>query len=143
MAAAWRQQVRQQWNDGRGYQHFGGRGRPEVAVLYSRDARGRWLRVLAVVGVGGGLVWASGRQEVPYTLRSHSILVGPQAELDMGKQVYQQVWVCVCGGGLRLFVLMPGGSCQPIGCHTADLSALSAPAGLPAPPPSLRTPAAK
>lgn len=53
----------------RGYQHFGGRGQQAYAVVHSREARTRALRVLAVVGAGGAVIWVSSRQEVPYTLR--------------------------------------------------------------------------
>ena len=52
-----------------GYQHFGGRGQPGYAVVYSREARRRALRWVAVVGAGGAIVWVSSRQEVPYTGR--------------------------------------------------------------------------
>lgn len=66
--SAW-QQMRRQWTDGRGYQHFRGRGRPASAVLHSREARNRAATILAVVGAGGTVVWVSSREEVPYTRR--------------------------------------------------------------------------
>lgn len=52
-----------------GYHHFGGRGRPAAAVLYSQDARRRTLRWLVVLGGGAAVVWVTSRQEVPYTGR--------------------------------------------------------------------------
>lgn len=88
--ASW-QQARQQWTDRGGYHHFGGRGRPAAAVLYSQDARRRTLRWLVVLGGGAAVVWVTSRQEVPYTGRMHAILVDPDSEHELGQQTFQQV----------------------------------------------------
>ncbi|KAL4437390.1 hypothetical protein ABPG75_004529 [Micractinium tetrahymenae] len=85
------QQVRQQYTDNRGYQHFGGRGRPYAAVVYSQDARRRAVRWLVVLGAGAAVVWVTSRQEVPYTGRMHAILVDPESEGELGEQTFKQV----------------------------------------------------
>jgi hypothetical protein len=54
----------------RGYQHFDGRGRQAYVVLHSPAAQRRAAIWLAVIGGGSVLIWATSRQEVPYTKRT-------------------------------------------------------------------------
>ena len=109
------QQARQQWTDRRGYEHFGGRG--GYAVMQPQTSR-RTVTWVVVLGAGGGVVWYSGRQEVPYTGRWHSILISPEAEKEMGAEAFQQVCAATCcdllaspGPPALLSVFF---SCQPL-----------------------------
>lgn len=80
------QQIRQQWTDRRGYQHFEQRGR-FISGGYTR----RSYLVLGVAGAGGLVVWVGSLQEVPYTGRRHSVLLSLGAERHLGRETYQQV----------------------------------------------------
>lgn len=52
---------------------------------------GRRYRLLIVGGAGVILVWATSRQEVPYTGRMHAILVNTATERALGEQTFRQV----------------------------------------------------
>jgi hypothetical protein len=49
------------------------------------------LRMLAVIGGGGTIIWISSQQEIPYTGRKHAILLDVDSEKAMGDQAFQQV----------------------------------------------------
>lgn len=67
------------------YQYFGNR-RP-VLSLSNPNA----LRVLAGLGGGSLVVYVVAQQEVPYTQRTHAILITQAAERELGRQTYRQV----------------------------------------------------
>ena len=51
----------------------------------------RQARVIAVLGAGGALVWASSREEIPYTGRMHAILINTALERQLGESTYKQI----------------------------------------------------
>lgn len=55
------------------------------------DLRRRRIRALAILTAGGGYIWYTSREEVPYTGRMHAILVDPSTELQLGAETYQEV----------------------------------------------------
>lgn len=67
------------------YQHFQSR-RPGFAL-----SRPQTRRLLVVAGVAGGVVLVLSQEEVPYTQRSHAILVNAGAEQQMGEQAYEEI----------------------------------------------------
>eukprot|EP01024_Parvocaulis_polyphysoides_P018806 TRINITY_DN18374_c1_g1_i1.p1 TRINITY_DN18374_c1_g1~~TRINITY_DN18374_c1_g1_i1.p1 ORF type:complete len:362 (+),score=32.83 TRINITY_DN18374_c1_g1_i1:76-1161(+) len=70
------------WTDNRGYQHFGKRG----PWYYNRRI---WYGIGGFVFIGGS-VYISSLQSVPYTGRSHSVLVSVANEQAMGHQLFRQ-----------------------------------------------------
>jgi hypothetical protein len=52
---------------------------------------GRYPVVLVVGGAGVIVVWATSRQEIPYTGRMHAILVNTATERALGEQTFRQV----------------------------------------------------
>lgn len=52
---------------------------------------GRYPVVLLVGGAGAIVVWATSRQEIPYTGRMHAILVNTATERALGEQTFRQV----------------------------------------------------
>lgn len=48
-------------------------------------------RILVIAGVGGAAVLVFSQQEVPYTHRSHAILVNAASECHMGAQAYEEI----------------------------------------------------
>lgn len=105
------QQARWQWGAN------GGRPPPRFSIIvpssrggYTRFERPqqqggistRRLRLLAVLGAGGAVVWVSSRQEVPYTGRWHSILVDKNTEMQLGEQAFKQVLAEAAAAGKLL-----------------------------------------
>jgi hypothetical protein len=82
---------------------WGGRPRQEYVTFQrrggggSRGQRGAGgltrgqVTLLVGTAAGGTLVWASSRQEVPYTGRKHAVLVDPATERQLGEQTFAQV----------------------------------------------------
>ncbi|PSC68549.1 Pentatricopeptide repeat-containing mitochondrial [Micractinium conductrix] len=56
-----------------------------------KGVTGSYASIVVVLGAGGAVVWVSSQQEVPYTGRKHAIMVGPESELDLGREAFQQV----------------------------------------------------
>eukprot|EP01026_Neomeris_dumetosa_P003108 TRINITY_DN10847_c0_g1_i8.p2 TRINITY_DN10847_c0_g1~~TRINITY_DN10847_c0_g1_i8.p2 ORF type:complete len:157 (+),score=2.13 TRINITY_DN10847_c0_g1_i8:77-547(+) len=70
------------WTDSRGYEHFKKRG----PWYHNRRI---WYGLGGALVVGG-VVYVNSLQVIPYTLRSHSVLVSVSSEQQMGQQMFRQ-----------------------------------------------------
>ena len=88
------------WNDG--YQRFGdqqrGGGRRGRGNQQQRDPRSTFRakpRLVSLLGgatlAAGGAVYYGNMEEVPYTLRKHSILVSKELEISLGESTFAQI----------------------------------------------------
>lgn len=67
--------------------------RPQYQHFKARRglARNHPVAVLGTVGGVGILVYATSQQEIPYTGRSHAILVSAESEKTMGEETFKEV----------------------------------------------------
>lgn len=77
-------QHRHIYTDRSGYQHFN--KRHSSATRQQGQAR-----LLAIMAAGGGVVYFSSLQEIPYTKRRHAILISPESEMQLGEATWQQI----------------------------------------------------
>ncbi|GBG67294.1 hypothetical protein CBR_g433 [Chara braunii] len=82
------------YTDRYGYEHFKKRGVDrwrDVNAPENEESLRKIGIVVAVVGAGGGYVYYTHLEEVPYTNRRHFVLVSPQTERMLGENEFKNI----------------------------------------------------
>ena len=96
VASEWRRQLscrqffRTKYTDSKGYTHFrGGRGHNNNAE--SPQGTARYLAYGAVFSAGAAGIYLKNSEVVPYTKRSHFVLVSPEYDQKLGTRMHKDL----------------------------------------------------